>query len=157
MYHGVGCHGRGRGTPPRTLFTHLRQLAAPRHPAQERPPRQPKNVHPALRPGAFRSRAHEREHLGCGGRRVLASRRWSGKTLTDHRTERRTWVLEVLGDTAGRTEPHRYLWEPVHLGDPDMSPLATRLLRAVAERVRWRAALDQALERAGGEPCPTTT
>ncbi|WTA54939.1 hypothetical protein OIP63_30955 [Kitasatospora purpeofusca] len=118
---------------------------------------QPKNAHPALRPGACRSRAHKREHLGYGGRRVLVSRKWSGKTLTDHRTERRTWVLEVLGDTAARAEPHRYVWEPVRPGDPDMSPLATRLLRAVAERVRWRAALDQALEGAGGEPCPTTT
>ncbi|WP_234325830.1 hypothetical protein [Streptomyces sp. NRRL S-495] len=81
----------------------------------------------------------------------------AGKTLADHRAERRAWVLDVLGDTAARTEPHRYLWEPVRPGDPDMAPLATRLLRAVAERVRWRAALDQALERAGGEPCPTTT
>ncbi len=120
---------------------------------------QPKNAHPALRPGACRSRAHKREHLGYGGRRVLVSRKWSGKTLTDHRTERRTWVLDVLGDTAARTEPHRYLWEPVRPGDPDMSPLATRLLRAVAERVRWRQALDEALARAEGplSPAPAVT
>ncbi|MFE3499606.1 replication initiator [Kitasatospora sp. NPDC059160] len=118
---------------------------------------QPKNAHPGLRPGACRSRAHKREHLGYGGRRVLVSRKWSGKTLTDHRAERRAWVLEVLGDTANRTEPNRYVWEPVRPGDPDMSPLATRLLRAVAERVRWRQALDEALTRSEGVPCPTTT
>ncbi|MFB7907478.1 replication initiator [Kitasatospora sp. NPDC056076] len=118
---------------------------------------QPQNAHPGLRPGACRSRAHKREHLGYGGRRVLVSRKWSVKTLTDHRAERRTWVLEVLGDTASRVEPNRYVWEPVRPGDPDMSPLATRLLRAVAERVRWRQALDEALARSEGVPCLTTT
>ncbi|WP_441245594.1 replication initiator [Kitasatospora sp. McL0602] len=111
---------------------------------------QPKNAHPELNPGNCRARAHKREHLGYGGRRVLVSRKWSGKTLTDHRAERRAWVLDVLGDTATRPDPTRYLWALVRPGDPDATPLATRLLRAVAERVRWRQELDQALVLANG-------
>ena len=34
-----------------------------------------------LIPGGCKGKAHRREYLGYGGRRVLASRKWSGKTL----------------------------------------------------------------------------
>ncbi|HKH53934.1 MAG TPA: replication initiator [Propionibacteriaceae bacterium] len=40
---------------------------------------------PALIPGRRPSKAHDREQLGVGGRRVLVSREWSGKTLSEHR------------------------------------------------------------------------
>src|SRR5579859_5813560 len=46
---------------------------------------QPKNPRPGLRPGYCKGKAHRREHLGYAGRRVLVSRKWSGKTLADHR------------------------------------------------------------------------
>ncbi|MFD7984859.1 replication initiator [Kitasatospora indigofera] len=117
---------------------------------------QPRGAHPGLHAGNCRARAHKREHLGYGGRRVLVSRKWSGKTLADHRAERRAWVLDVLGDTATRPDPTRYLWALVRPGDPDATPLATRLLRAVSERVRWRQALDQALARVEGPALPTS-
>ena len=42
---------------------------------------QPDQPGPGLVPGRCASKAHDREHLGCGGRRVLVSRDWSGKTL----------------------------------------------------------------------------
>ena len=42
---------------------------------------QPKNARPGLVPGACKGKAHDRQHLGYAGRRVLASRKWSGKTL----------------------------------------------------------------------------
>ena len=35
-----------------------------------------------------------------GGRRVLISRQWSGKTLADHKADRRDWVKALLGITA---------------------------------------------------------
>ena len=35
-------------------------------------------------PGRCEGQAHDAEHLGYGGRRVLVSRRWSGKTLTGY-------------------------------------------------------------------------
>ena len=40
---------------------------------------QPKDPTPGLRPGWCASKAHDRDHLGLGGRRVLVSRQWSGK------------------------------------------------------------------------------
>ena len=81
---------------------------------------QPKNARPGLRPGCCKGKAHRREHLGYGGRRVLVSRKWSGKTLADHRADRKAWLTSMLGLSA--TDPTRYTWEPVKPGDPDHMP-----------------------------------
>ena len=108
---------------------------------------QPKNARPGLRPGACKGKAHRREHLGYAGRRVLVSRRWSGKTLADHRADRKAWLTGMLGIPA--TDPRRYTWEPVKPGDPDHMPNGQRLLHVVADRIQWQIALDQARRRAG--------
>ena len=50
---------------------------------------QPKNARPGLRPGCCKGKAHHPDHLGYAGRRVLVSRKWSGKTLADHRADRK--------------------------------------------------------------------
>jgi hypothetical protein len=113
---------------------------------------QPKNPRPAMRPGHCKGKAHRREHLGYGGRRVLLSRKWSGKTLADHKHDRRAWVLDTLGLTPDDPDAQRYVWEPVTSDDPNVEPLSRRLLRAVAERARWRQALDEAKARAAGPP-----
>ena len=113
---------------------------------------QPKNPRPGMRPGYCQGKAHRREHLGYGGRRVLVSRKWSGKTLADHKHERRAWVLATLGIPADQIDPDRYAWEPVSGTDPGVLPLAHRLLRAIAERQRWRRALEEAKARAAGQP-----
>jgi hypothetical protein len=81
-----------------------------------------------------KGKAHRREHLGYAGRRVLVSRKWSGKTLADHRADRRDWLLATLGLPA--TDPARYTWESVTPGDPDHMPNAQRLLHVVADRQR---------------------
>ena len=120
----------------------MRELAPLRHPAQE--PR------PGLVPGCCKGKAHRREYLGYAGRRVLVSRKWSGKTLADHRADRKNWLLETLGLPA--TYPNRYAWEPVNPGDQDHMPTARRLLHVVADRIRWQQALDQARRRAQGLP-----
>ncbi|MDQ2755772.1 MAG: hypothetical protein M3Y71_04305, partial [Actinomycetota bacterium] len=57
---------------------------------------QPADAGPGLAPGRCQSPAHDRENLGLGGRRVLVSRQWSGKTLTEHRADRRAVVAHVL-------------------------------------------------------------
>ena len=36
------------------------------------------------------------EHLGYAGRRVPVSRKWSGKTLKDHRGDRKAWLIATL-------------------------------------------------------------
>jgi hypothetical protein len=38
-----------------------------------------------MRAGFCRGKVHQLDTLGLGGRRVLVSRLWSGKTLADHR------------------------------------------------------------------------
>ena len=81
---------------------------------------QPKNARTGLRPGACKGKAHRREYLGYAGRRVLTSRKWSGKTLADHRADRKNWLIEMLGLPA--TDPARYSWEPVEPGDRDTCP-----------------------------------
>jgi hypothetical protein len=76
---------------------------------------QPENAGPGLVPGACKGKAHRREHLGYAGRRVLVSRKWSGK-MADHRAERKNWLTATLGISA--TDPGRYAWQPVAPGDP---------------------------------------
>ena len=107
---------------------------------------QPRNARAGLRPGACKGKAHRREYLGYAGRRVLVSRKWSGKTLADHRADRKAWLTGVLGLPA--TDPARYTWEPVKPGDPDHMPNGQRLLHVVADRIQWQTALELARRRA---------
>jgi hypothetical protein len=107
---------------------------------------QPKDARPGLAPGRCKSKAHDQDHLGYAGRRVLVSRKWSGKTLADHRGDRQDWLLRTLGVSA--TDPARYSWEVVAPGDPDYMDHARRVLHAVADRARWQAALAEARRRA---------
>ena len=53
---------------------------------------QPKNARPGLVPGRCKRKAHDADHLGYAGRRVLVSRKWSGKSLADHRADRQQWL-----------------------------------------------------------------
>jgi hypothetical protein len=103
-----------------------------------------------MHPGACKGKAHRREYLGYAGRRVLVSRKWSGKTLADHRADRKAWLMDTLGLSA--TDPSRYAWEPVAPRDPDHMPGARRLLHVVADRIRWQQALQEARRRAEGQP-----
>jgi hypothetical protein len=97
-------------------------------------------------PGCCKGKAHDTDHLGYAGRRVLVSRKWSGKTLADHRADRQAWLLATLDVSA--IDPARYRWELVAPGDPDHMDYARRLLHAVADRARWQAALNEARRRA---------
>jgi hypothetical protein len=107
---------------------------------------QPKNAKAGLRPGCCKGKAHQADHLGYAGRRVLVSRKWSGKTLADHRGDRKAQLLETLG--MDEPDPGRYTWHVVTPSDPDHLPYERRLLRVVAERTRWQAALAEARRRA---------
>lgn len=115
---------------------------------------QPSNARPGLKSGHCRGKAHRRQHLGYGGRRVLVSRKWSGKTLADHKNDRRAFVLATLGidvEKGEQVEVNRYAWQMARPTDPDVAPLAHRLLRAVAERQRWRERYERARAMATGE------
>jgi hypothetical protein len=108
---------------------------------------QPKNPRPGLVLGACKGKAHRPEHCGYAGRRVLVSRKWSGKTLADHRADRKAWLMETLG--LELPDPARYTWAQVAPADPDYLTPEQRLLHVVADRARWKAALIEARQRAG--------
>jgi hypothetical protein len=110
----------------------------------------PKNARPGLAPGACKSKAHDADHLGYAGRRVLVSRKWSGKTLADHRADRKDWLLRTLGVPA--TDPARYTWELVTPSDQDHMDRARRMLHVVADRMKWQTALAEARRRAAMPP-----
>ena len=104
---------------------------------------QPKDAREGLRPGECKGKAHRREHLGYPGRRVLVSRKWSGKTLADHRADRKAWLTAILG--IPEENPGRYSWERVTLGDDDdYMPHSRWLLHVLADSARWQAALSEA-------------
>ncbi len=128
---------------------------------------QPENRRPGMIPGGCRLKAHDREHLGLGGRRVLVSRQWSGKTLQAHKADRATVVREALL-TAGVVAPEvermaadvlsadglpRFVWCDEKL---DSATYVQVILESIAERHRWQAQYDQAkaetLSATGGEP-----
>ena len=118
---------------------------------------QPKNSRKGLRPGACKGKAHRAENLGYAGRRVLVSRKWSGKTLTDHRADRKAWLLDLLG-LPDPADGGRYRWEVVTPADTDFMPLGRRMLHVLADRARWQAALAEArrkAQEATGDP-PST-
>ena len=115
---------------------------------------QPKGAKAGLTPGYCKSKAHRREYLGYAGRRVLVSRKWSGKTLTDHKNDRKNWVLARLAEagisaTGHPTDPGRYAWELAPPGHPDVGPVEQRLMTCIAERLEMRRQLDQANATAG--------
>jgi hypothetical protein len=117
---------------------------------------QPRNARPEMIPGLCRGRAHRPENLGYAGRRVLVSRKWSGKTLADHRADRKAWLMTVLEIPA--TETGHVKWERVTPSDPDYLPITHRLMHVLAERVRWKASITEArrLARDLGPGAPAT-
>jgi hypothetical protein len=122
---------------------------------------QPRNAGPGLVPGWCASKAHDREHLGIGGRRVQVSRHWTGKTLQKHRADRAAVVRAVLEEAgiqppendrlaADNTDEHgqqRYVWTTptVTANDYAMAIIAT-----VTERQRWRREYERAKQAWAG-------
>lgn len=103
---------------------------------------QPRNARPGLAPGRCRGKAHKRATLGFGGRRVLVSRCWSGKSLDDHRADRRAWVAARLA-SLGRNlpDPAGSVWMPARPGEAGVPRREYLIMRAIADRARWRSEL----------------
>ncbi|MGQ0719890.1 MAG: replication initiator [Pseudonocardiales bacterium] len=117
---------------------------------------QPKGARHSMTPGHCKGKAQKPEHLGIAGRRVLVSRKWSNKTLDDHRAERGEFVRQLL-QQAGIQPAHGpkdgpYRWERPAPADPDVPPRPVLLLHAVAERQRWKAEYAAAQLAANGSP-----
>jgi hypothetical protein len=112
---------------------------------------QPKGARSGMEPGFCRGKAHRHETLGFGGRRVLVSRKWSGKTLADHRADRRNWVRGLLG-LDDDPDSSKYLWIKAAPSDPDVQPKEIRLMLAIADRTRWKQEREAALQAAQAQP-----
>jgi len=124
---------------------------------------QPRKVGPGLMPGRCPSKAHDREHLGVGGRRVLVSRRWSGKTLADHKADRAAVVREALEAAGIEVESARRMAAEVESEDGDSRFIwsavvchggtsAAVLMETVLERRRWRDQYEYAKSLSGTDP-----
>ena len=124
---------------------------------------QPLEAREGMTPGSCPGRAHDPENLGCGGRRVLVSRKWTGKTLKGHRADRAEVVRQVL-ESAGIDVPEAQrlaadirredglprfnwkIWDPIDSTVPVYRQVMTQ---AIAERMRWKAEYEQAKATAG--------
>lgn len=126
---------------------------------------QPRHAGPGLVPGHCASKAHDREHLGVGGRRVLVSRGWSGKTLTEHKADRAAVVRAAL-EAAGIDTPAadrmaaetlhddgqpRFVWEDVPVSEHDYARV---VMASVLEARRWRSQYDRAKTLLAGTDPP---
>lgn len=119
---------------------------------------QPAGACAGLMPGLCKGKAHRPENLGYAGRRCLVSRKWSGRTLTEHRGERRDHVLRVLGAVGAKPEqttpegdPGRYSWQLLRPGDPDQPDRLQLLMQGIAQRQRWRQQYEHARDQAPPE------
>jgi hypothetical protein len=100
-----------------------------------------------------------------GGRRVLVSRGWSGKTLTEHKADRAAVVRAAL-EAAGIDTPAadrmaaetlhddglpRFVWEDVPVSEHDYARV---VMASVIEARRWRAQYDRAITLLAGTDPP---
>jgi len=111
------------------------------------------------------SKAHDREFLGLGGRRVLVSRKWSGKTLAVHRADRAAVVRAALEEAGIDPDDHdelsvtgtdgRWSWELLGRSRVDEDTYAAAVAQAIATRERWRTQYEVAKEHAAARAGPT--
>jgi hypothetical protein len=119
---------------------------------------QPHGAEPGMTPGRCKARAHERDNLGLGGRRVLVSRQWSGKTLTQHKADRAAVVRAALEEAGVDPDDHdalsitgsdgRFDWEVIGRSRVDEATYATAIAQAITARQRWRRQYEAAKAQA---------
>ncbi|WP_369828830.1 replication initiator, partial [Nocardia sp. 852002-51101_SCH5132738] len=96
-------------------------------------------------PGRCKGKAHRRDTLGLRGRRVLVSRRWTGKTLPDHKADRAEFVRQMLAAVGiAKPDPSRLIVRPVERGDKNVPPREHLIMANVARRLKWRSEYDMA-------------
>jgi hypothetical protein len=127
---------------------------------------QPKDVGPGMVPGQCKHKAHDRANLGLGGRRVLVSRQWSGKTLATHKADRAAVVRAALEEAGIDPEDHdelsisgtdgRWTWELLGRSCVDEATYAAAIAEQITTRQRWRTQYEAAkattAARAGPSP-----
>jgi hypothetical protein len=125
---------------------------------------QSKNASPGLVPGYCPGKAHDRENLGLGGRRVLVSRKWTGKSLARHRADRASVVRVALEEAGIDPDSHdelsitgsdgRWSWEILGRHRVDQRTYTAAIATAICTRQKWRAQYDAARCRLVGGSRP---
>lgn len=124
---------------------------------------EPKDPDPGLVAGQCGNKAHDADHLGYSGRRVLVSRKWTGKTLTDHRADRAAVVRATLESAGIDIDDHHELaatahgdenndgvvWTRVDPRDVDAPSYGRAIAASITRAHRWRAEYEHAKTRAG--------
>jgi hypothetical protein len=130
---------------------------------------QPKGAQAGMVPGHCTSKAHDRANLGLGGRRVLVSRKWSGKTLAGHKADRAAVVRAALEEAGIDPDDHDELavtgtdgqweWEVIPRSRVDDRTYAVAIAQAIATRQRWRTEYEMAKAKAAPRvgPAPPST
>ncbi|SLE75814.1 Uncharacterised protein [Mycobacteroides abscessus subsp. abscessus] len=98
--------------------------------------------------GQCKSKAHRRTTLGLPGRRVLVSRKWSGKTLPDHRADREEFVRQLLTDAGIRPPADNVRIYPIEPGTRT-PPRHELIMKAIAQRLTWKTQYNTALANLG--------
>jgi len=115
---------------------------------------QPAAAQAGMVPGHCQHKAHDRDHLGLGGRRVLVSRQWSGKTLAGHKADRAAVVRAALEEAGIDPDDHDEMsvvgtdgvwsWELLGRNRVDAPTYAAAISQVIRTRQRWRAEYDAA-------------
>jgi hypothetical protein len=115
---------------------------------------QPAAAQAGMVPGHCKHKAHDRDHLGLGGRRVLVSRKWSGKTLAVHKADRAAVVRHALEEAGIDPDDHdelsvvgsdgRWSWELLGRNRVDAPTYAAAIAQVIRTRQRWRTEYDAA-------------
>ncbi len=118
---------------------------------------QPESAGPGLVPGHCTGKAHDRQNLGLGGRRVLVSRHWTGKTLAAHKADRAAVVQAALEEAGiDPDDPDefsiigsdgRWTWEVLGRSRVDQRTYVSAMAHAICTRQRWRAQHERAKAR----------
>ncbi|WP_280377287.1 replication initiator [Nocardia wallacei] len=100
----------------------------------------PRNATAKTQPGRCKGKAHRRDTLGLRGRRVLVSRRWSNKTLPDHKADRIEFVRQVLAAVgiAKSEQAKGWIVRLTEPSDPDVPRREHLIMSAVAQRSVWQ-------------------
>jgi hypothetical protein len=127
---------------------------------------QPAGAQAGMVPGHCPHKAHDRANLGLGGRRVLVSRQWSGKSLAGHRADRAAVVRAALEEAGYDPDDHdelsvvgsdgRWSWELLGRSRVDAPTYAAAIAHVITTRQRWQreyeAAKAAGAARAGPDP-----
>ncbi|WP_308417519.1 replication initiator [Nocardia veterana] len=75
----------------------------------------------------------------------MVSRRWTGKTLPDHKADRAEFVRQVLAQVGiQKPDPSRLIVKPVEPGDKNVPPREHLIMASIAQRIKWRAQYETA-------------